>query len=217
MHLFIFARKLFRCLHFLFQIIENNFMPQFSLFRMNTIKKIIISGLSFALVGCASSYKYEGSENFATLLITGNNRSFFSEVHANEECSPSEFGIRAATFMGPTKDVPDDAPGKTIRIPAGKTFFLTNYYIDARFAQNRKCGITVQFMPKAGGNYISNFMVAPEVVSCDAVIYEDTGAERKLAPEFKRSETYCSNGVDLGKDRQGKAIWLNWTPVIKKM
>lgn len=161
------------------------------------------------LSACGTQYKTPAGSDTATLFVTGNNRNFFVEAYEDASCAPSKDGIRMATFFGPTKDVRADEEGKTIAIPAGKPFTFTHYYIDARFAQNRTCGITVSFTPERGKAYSSYFYVDPEVYRCDASINEGTTLAAENVASFAYNPSYCLGGENKGASN-GQARWINW-------
>ena len=114
---------------------------------------LLVLGLS----ACASSYNYTANGDGATINVTGNNSTFYTEAYENSSCEPSKNGLRLATFFGPTKDADSTASGKTVQIPSGRPFVLTYRYIDARPSQNRTCSVTVSFIPERGRHYRTYF------------------------------------------------------------
>ena len=169
-------------------------------------------GLAAVLLSaCASSFKHTPGSDDATLIITGNTTNFFSEAYENSNCLPHADGQRLATFFGLTKDAEPHYSGKTITIPAGKPFVLTHHHVDSRFAENRRCSVTVSFLPERGKRYRSHFYVDANANRCDASV-ATAGAGGQLATNvasFKYPENLCLDGENKGP-RNRVAVWTEW-------
>lgn len=173
------------------------------------MKPLLVLLVPIMICGCATQYQYKGSDKPAWLHLTGNTRQFFVEAYDDANCKLSEGGTRLATFFGPIKDVPDDQDGKTVAIPAGKPFIFTNYYIDARYAQNRTCGLTVSFTPESGKTYESYFYVDAEVTGCDTAVGDQGSKPEGDVASFKYTENFCLGGANKGPTNR-KGNWINW-------
>jgi hypothetical protein len=168
------------------------------------------------LSNCASNYQYKGSDGAAYLHIAGNTEDFFVEAYDDANCALSKNGTRLANFFGPTKNVADHEAGTTVPVSSGKPFIFTYYYIDARFAQNRKCSLTVSFLPESGKSYNSYFYVDPEVTRCDATIYSPNDKPGNNVSSFAYNPNRCINGRNDGP-RNGQATWINWSVVFSRI
>jgi len=169
--------------------------------------------MMFAVSGCVSHYQYKDGGQSAMLHISGNTRNFFVEAYDDANCTLSANGTRLANFYGPTRDVAPDEDGKTISIPSGKPFIFTYYYIDARIAQNRTCGLTVSFIPENGKKYSSFFFVDNEVTGCDASISEYPEKAGSNIASFQYNKNYCLGGNNEGTTN-GRPTWINWRVII---
>lgn len=150
------------------------------------------------LTGCASQYNYRADSSAASLKIAGNSKQFFVESHKDLSCTVDENGIRMATFYGPTANVRDHEQGTTVAVPTGKEMFLTFHYIDAKFALNRKCDMTVGFTPDAGAKYSAYFSVKPEVSGCDVTLKQEVDGGTKEVSSFHLAKHVCLNGRNVG-------------------
>lgn len=177
-------------------------------------RAVLVPGI-FALASCVSSFRYEAPDG-ASLRITGNNSNFFSEAYEGADCVPSKHGHRLATFYGPTKDASSPTIGRTVRIPAGKPFILTHHYIDARFAQNRACSVTVSFTPERGKSYQTFFYVDDQVNGCDAIIAQEAARTSENVPSFRYSDNLCLGGTNMGKMNR-RPVRINWEIDFQRM
>ncbi|WP_156900015.1 hypothetical protein [Luteimonas mephitis] len=177
--------------------------------RTISLNHCFLAALALALAGCVSQYEYGAAPDSATLRIVGNTANFFTDAYENEGCKPNRSGGRLATFYGPTKDAPSPEAGKTVLIPSGKPFVLTHRYIDARFAQNRICSVTVSFVPEPGGIYQTYFYVEPEVEGCDTLVSEAGGSPGESVSSFKYNEKLCPSGLDRGAMNR-QPVRVNW-------
>jgi hypothetical protein len=165
------------------------------------------------LSGCASQYNYVGGANSASLTIAGNTKKFYVESYKDASCNPSDNGMRLATFFGPTANVENNEKGITLPVPAEKEFVYTFRYIDAQFALNRMCNVTVGFIPKAGAKYKTYFTVDNSVTGCD-VSLKEIGAEKEAdVSTFYVNENLCLGGRNNGPI-SGKPERLHWRVVV---
>jgi hypothetical protein len=172
-------------------------------------KKIILTLLGpFALGGCASQYVYRATQS-AELVIAGNSKQFYVETHKDEACAPSEYGLRLATFYGPTANVTDHEKGIVVAVPTDRRFLMTFRYIDAQFALNRICNMMVGFTPSQGAKYRAYFSVLPDVTGCGASITEIAESGEREVPSFFLAPNVCSNGRDRGPIN-GRPQRLQW-------
>jgi hypothetical protein len=175
---------------------------------MNT--KCTVTAVSlFALCGCATQYAYQGAGESAELTIAGNSNHFYVETYKDETCAASEYGLRVATFRGPTANVTDHEKGVAVRVPADRRFVLSFRYIDAQFALNRMCSMMVGFSPSQGATYKAYFAVLPEVTGCGVSIRETTAGVEKEVPSFFLAPNVCLNGRDVGPI-SGRPQRLKW-------
>lgn len=166
------------------------------------------SVLALLLASCASHYDYKATDS-ATLRVVGNTPNFYVEAYEDMNCVPSKAGTRLATFYGPTKDVASHETGKTVSISSGKPFVLTHRYIDARFAQNRTCSVTVSFVPEAGKTYQTYFYVEPDVSGCDTFVSGPSSRAGENVASFQYNENLCLGGANKGPMNR-QAVWINW-------
>jgi hypothetical protein len=172
-------------------------------------------GLTVAVLmsGCASQYRYSGDANSAKLTIAGNSKQFYVESYKDASCTASEYGVRLATFYGPTANVQDNENGITLPIPAGKEFVYTFRYIDAKFALNRMCSVTVGFVPRAGATYKTYFSVDSAVTGCDVALKEIAADKQLEVSSFYVNENLCLGGGNKGSI-SGKPERLRWRATV---
>ena len=170
--------------------------------------RVAICGcLAAALAGCISQYEVSAAMDTAEFSLAMANdsqwttlRTTYVSVFKDEECTRSELGVRAGSKAGNDSQV-TTAPRKIL---ANEKFVFTGTYLDARFAQNRKCAVTAVFVPRKNRRYRADLTVTDDVAACRVSVY-DTTADKDEPVAFTIGKNLCED--------EGKADRANGQPV----
>ena len=170
--------------------------------------------LAIFTTGCISVHVVPTSRPTAEFSLATENDSQWTtlrtlgvEVFKSEQCEPHEYGVRAG---GTTHN---DAKASTppYRILAGEKFVFTARYGDARFAQNRSCGVTGAFVPQVNRKYKALLTVSNDVRSCTLEVFDITSSKEEridlLLP------TYLCTPQGKTAILNGQPQWTNWEVV----
>jgi hypothetical protein len=178
---------------------------------------ISVSIVSLAAAGCVAVYQVPQSRPSAQFQLASMSdststtaRSIQTWMWKNEDCEQSEYGARGSPKFG------NDAQAITdpVHILAGEKFVFTATYMDARFAQNRKCAVTGSFTPIAGRRYTAVLVIGDDVSSCQLGVYDVTSRKSEQI-EFSAPRYLCEGGAGKSARLNGQPLWTNWKVQVK--
>ena len=178
-------------------------------------KAAICGCLAAALAGCISQYEVSAAMDTAEFSLAMANdsqwttlRTTYVSVFKDEECTRSELGVRAGSNVGNDSQV-TTAPRKIL---ANERFVFTGTYLDARFAQNRKCAVTAVFVPRKNRRYRADLTVTDDVAACRVSVF-DTTANKDEPVALSIAKNLCE---DEGKaDRpNGQPAEINYNVTV---
>ncbi len=178
-------------------------------------KIIVLICIAFGLTGCVASYIVPDSAAKASFYLAVQSdaestslRNISLTVLGDENCKEHQYGTRAGSNIHNVGTAGTD----TVKILANEKFVFTAMYVDARFAQNRKCVVTASFVPTEHHTYKALLAVTDDVRACKLGIYDVTsGKDQQL--EFSMPK-YACDITDLGIRPNGQPLWINWKATV---
>lgn len=181
------------------------------------LKNLVLIPLLLSIVACAGVPKYQVSSDVehTEISISSSNDSTDTTVRRLDAsiykgmCKVMGDGMHIGYAL--ENDITQTIPPALI--PTGKEITLTVVYQDARFAQNRFCGSTVQFTPLKEHKYKGHLYVSEEGQKC-ALKITDITDDRVIdlnVPKYACSYT----GVADYKNMQ--PVHLNWNITVEQL
>src|SRR3954470_5328580 len=126
----------------------------------------LLSGAVLGLSACMPTYTVAPDKPKARFSLAAENesrsttmRNIWARAFKNLACEePTRAGNKVLTD--------GDLATEAVQILAGESFVFTTTYMDARFAQNRKCSVTGSFVPQADRTYKGVLLVNQDVTAC---------------------------------------------------
>ena len=168
------------------------------------------------LSACMSTYQpAQGRQSAQFAAAQENNststtlRNVYAQAFADEGCAASPDGTRLVSKMGNSDSARTDATP----IAVGQPFVFSVFYMDARFGENRKCGVTGSFTPQPNRSYLGRISVKDEVRQCSLGVYDITsGTEERV--DFNMPAYVCE-GRDDSRRPNGRPLWTHWDITVQ--